>query len=181
MSLKESTKLTPQLFTKYLFPFASDCQKETGISALAILAQAALESGWNSKSPGWMFFGIKDTDGVNGNEQLITTTEYSRKNNLTPKEVGLVSIIKVEPVLIRGQKFFKYTGKDYFRKYNSPKESFVDHANFFIKNKRYTKALTVKSDPYKFIDEIALAGYATDPNYATTLKSIVKKIANFVV
>lgn len=180
MSLKQSTKLTAEAFTKQLYPFALGCEKETGISSLAILAQAALESGWNSKSPGWMFFGIKDTDGVNGNEQLITTTEYNRKNNLTPKQIGLVNIARIEPVLIKGQKFFKYTGQDYFRKYDTPKDCFVDHANFFIKNKRYAKALLVKNNPYKFIDEIALAGYATDPNYASTLKSIVKKIANFV-
>jgi flagellar protein FlgJ len=38
----------------------------------------------------------------------------------------------------------------------------------------------VKSDANKFIDEIALAGYATDPNYAKTLKSIVVMIEKYI-
>ena len=49
-----------------------------------------------------MFFGVKDTDGINGNEQLITTTEYSRRNDLKFPEV-----ISVTPVVKNGQKYYK--------------------------------------------------------------------------
>lgn len=92
----------------------------------------------------------------------------------------LLFAISSTPVIRNGVKMFKHIGKDYFRKYNTPEESFSDHANFFFRNKRYEKALLVKSDPYKFIDEIAKAGYATAPNYATVLKDVVKSIAKFV-
>lgn len=167
--------MTKQAFVDYYYPFASASQKETGVSEIAQLAQGALESAWGKVAPGNMLFGVKDTDGINGNEQLLITTEYSRKAN-----AKFSNIISVTPVIRNGQKWYKYKIKDYFRKYPTPKESFVDHANFFIKNKRYAKALTVKNDPYKFIDEIALAGYATDPNYAATLKSIAKSIEKLI-
>ena len=167
--------MKPQAYTEKYYPFALACQNETGISAIAILAQGALESGWGEVAPDNMIFGVKDTDGVNGNEQLIITTEYSSKATLK-----FPQIIAITPVVMNGRKMFKYKIKDWFRKYDTPKESFVDHANFFIKNKRYAAALLVKDDPYKFIDEIAKAGYATDPNYAKSLKSIAKNISKFI-
>jgi len=163
--------MTKQDFVNHFYPFAKQSEDTTGISAIAQLAQGAEESGWGTICPGNMIFGIKDTDGINGNEQLLVTTEYSRSAN-----ANFPRIISREPVLRGGQKWFKYKIKDYFRKYPTPKESFVDHANFFIKDTRYAKALLVKNDPYKFIDAIALAGYATAPGYATELKSIAKQI-----
>lgn len=168
--------MKPSEFVKKYYAFAREAQQEKGVSAIAILAQSALETGWGDHAPGNMMFGVKDTDGVNGNEQLITTFEYSRKPNCTPQQAGLISISKVEPVKINGVQYYKYTGKDYFRKYPTPKESFVNHMEFFYKNSRYHKALTVANDPYAFLEEIAKAGYATAPNYADLLKSIAKTI-----
>lgn len=163
-------------FVLLYYPHAYAAQKQTGISAVAILAQAALESAWGKAAPGNMFFGIKDTDGINGNEQLLTTTEYSKRSDLKFPEV-----LSITPMVRNGQKWFKYVVKDYFRKYNSAEECFVDHCNFFYKNKRYAKALEVKANPYLFIEAIATAGYATDPSYATALKSMAKKIEDIMV
>lgn len=163
--------MTPKQFVNAFLADAKTAELDSGISAIAILAQAAIESGWGKAAPGFSFFGVKDSDGVNGNEQLVTTTEYSRRADLKFPE-----IISITPVIRNGQKFFKYKVKDYFRKYNSPAESFADHGKFFLANKRYAEALKVKSDPYKFIDAVADAGYATDPNYKTTLHSIIKTI-----
>lgn len=158
-------------FVKTYYPFAKQTEIKTGMSAIAILAQAALESGWGRVAPGNMLFGVKDTDGVNGNEQLLVTTEYSRRI-----DVKFPEIISVKPVVKNGVKMFKYTIRDYFRKYNSPEESFTDHARFLLKNPRYTAALKVKQDPIAFVKAIAAAGYATDPNYAKTLVSIIGMI-----
>lgn len=163
--------MTKSEFVKAYLGFALRVQTKTGISAIAILAQAAWESGWGKVAPGFMFFGVKDTDGINGNEQLLVTTEYSIYPNLKFPET-----LSVTPVLRKGKKMFKYKVKDYFRKYASPEECFADHANFFFKNKRYAKALLVKNEPVKFLEEVAKAGYATDPNYAENLKSIVRSI-----
>lgn len=167
--------MTKREFIKAFYPYAKRTQDKTGIPALSILAQAAVESGWGKVCPGNMFFGVKDTDGVNGNEQLLITTEYSKSAN-----ANFANVISVKPVIRKGSKWFKYTLKDYFRKYATPEECFTDHANFFIKNKRYAKALTVKNNAYQFIDAIAKAGYATDPNYANLLKGIAKDLEKLI-
>lgn len=167
--------MTKAQFVKAYYPFAKQTQDKTGIHALVILAQAAVESGWGKVAPGNMFFGVKDTDGINGNEQLLTTTEYSR--SATAK---FPRIISVKPVMRQGSKWFKYTIKDYFRKYNTPEECFTDHAQFFLKNKRYAKALLVKDDPYQFIDAIAKARYATAPDYATLVKEVAKELEKLI-
>jgi len=163
--------MIPKEFVRSFLPFAMQTEMKSGISAIAILAQAALESGWGKFAPGNMFFGVKDTDGVNGNEQLLTTTEYSRRSDLK-----FPVIISVVPTVLNGQKYFKYKIKDYFRKYNTPEECFTDHVQFFFKNPRYATALTVKGDTDRFIEEIAKAGYATDPNYSTLLKSVARSV-----
>jgi len=165
--------MTPKDFKAKYLSDAEASEAKTGISKWATLAQAAEESGWGEHCPGNMMFGVKDTDGLNGNEQLITTTEYSKRSDLKFEH-----FISVEPCVINGEKFFKYKIQSYFRKYNTPEESFTDHGNFFIRNERYVKALAVKSDPEKFIDEIAKAGYATGPRYAADLKSIVHTLQN---
>lgn len=171
MELIPNVKLSPLDFVRLLLPFAKITEEKTGISAIAILAQAALESGWNKSCPGWMYFGVKDTDGINGNEQLLTTTEYSRRPDLK-----FPQIISITPVVRFGQKYFKYVIKDYFRKYSSPEECFTDHANFFLRNPRYSNALAVRNNPVAFVNEIAKAGYATDPSYVQLLTSIIKTI-----
>ncbi|EMY3482101.1 glucosaminidase domain-containing protein [Flavobacterium psychrophilum] len=160
--------MTPEKFIQTYYPFALNVEKKTGISAIAILAQSALESGWGEKAVGNMMFGIKDTDGINGNEQLITTTEFSKSASL--KFPVIISIKKQ----LNG--LYKYIVKDYFRKYNTPEDSFLDHANFFLKNKRYANALLVRSNTMLFIEEIAKAGYATDPNYSVALKGVATSI-----
>lgn len=167
--------MKPEIFVKVNLPHAKQVEVKTGISAVATLTQAALESAWGDVAPGNMFFGVKDTDGVSGNEQLITTTEYTRSaKNPMPFPISSTPLVR------NGVKMFKHKGKDYFRKYNTPEDCFNDHAQFFLKNKRYAKALLVKSDYNKFFEEIAKAGYATDPNYADTLKAVSKSIVKYI-
>ena len=167
--------MTPNDFVKAFYAEAKKAEAETGISAIATLAQAALESGWGKAAPGNMFFGVKDTDGINGNEQLVRTTEYSRRTDLK-----FPIIYSITPVIRNGQKWFKYKVADYFRKYESPAACFKDHHAFFMRNKRYAKALLLKDDPERFAEAIAAAGYATDPSYATVLKSVIKTIRKHI-
>lgn len=164
-----------QDYVNKFYPGAKRSQDKTGISAIAVLAQGAVESAWGDVAPGNMIFGVKDTDGINGNEQLLITTEYSRSANAKFNHV-----ISITPVIRKGQKWFKYRIKDYFRKFNTIEDCFVHHSLFFLKNPRYAKALTVKDNPYKFISEIAKAGYATDPNYASLLTEVAKSIEKLI-
>ena len=164
--------MTPQEFVNKYLPFAKKSEEKTGVSAIAILAQGALESGWGSKVVGNAIFGIKDTDGINGNEVLITTREVLSVPNATfPK------IISIRPFKTKsGKQMYEYMVQDYFRKYNTPEESFNDHVKFIQENERYKAALTVKTDPYKFVQALADAGYATAPNYGELMKDMVNSI-----
>lgn len=159
--------MTPEEFVKIYLPEAKKVEAKTGFHYLIPLTQGALESGWGQKAVGNNFFGIKDTDGVNGNEQLITTTEY-----LSTDKVKFPVILKI----VKAGNKFKYTVKDYFRKYPSAEVAFTDHVNFFLKNPRYAKALKFKNVPEIFFDEIAKAGYATAPDYAEQLKQVMKSV-----
>lgn len=161
-------KMKPSEFVKAYYPYAKQTEEKTGIDARFTLAQAALETGWGASAPGNMFFGIKDTDGINGNEQLLRTREILRTPNA--KFPVIISIVQ------KAKGLWQYIVKDWFRKYDTPEGSFTDHAQFFFKNKRYSKALEVKHDPYLFADEVAAADYATDPDYAAVLKSIIQTI-----
>ena len=165
--------MTPKDFIKQYKPFALETERKTGISHLFILAQAALETGWAKSVPGNMFFGVKASKDTPANKkQLLNTTEVL-SSPTPPKEGLFVEVISVKR--LSGGKWL-YRVKDWFRKYDSPEECFTDHAQFFFKNKRYTKALEVKADPYKFAEEVAKAGYATAPDYAEQLKAVIRTI-----
>ena len=160
-------------FIKKYKHFALDTERKTGISALFILAQAGLESGWGKSVPGNMFFGvkaIKSTPPVK--KQLLRTKEVLTCP--TPTKEGLfpemISITK------RADGKYLYIVHDWFKKYDSPEESFTDHALLLSQHPRYQKAMRYKSDPYRFAEEIAAAGYATAPNYAESLKALIKEI-----
>ena len=161
-------------FVKKHLPFAKETERNSGISAVFILAQAAIESGWGNSVPGNMFFGVKATKDTSENKrQLLTTTEVFKDDKQGYRFPSVLSITK------RPDGKYSYRVKDWFRKYNTPEECFTDHANFFYQNKRYSEALKVKDNPYDFADEIAKAGYATDPSYAVKLKSVIKTIESF--
>lgn len=167
--------MTPKLFIEKYYHFARQSELKTGLSAIAILSQAALESAWGNSAPGFMFFGVKDSDGLNGNEQLLLTTEYlDNPNKKFPVTVSIVQI---------GKKLWKYKVKDWFRKWKTPEECFTHHANFFATRPRYAKAWAVRSNYELFFKEIEAAKYATAvdektglPNYASTLSKIARTV-----
>lgn len=164
--------MTPKDFIKQYKPFALETERKTGISHLFTLAQAALESGWGTRTFGNMLFGIKARPETPADKkQLLRTTEVlSSANAVFPK---IFSIKK------RADGKYTYSVLDWFRKYETQEECFTDHAQFFFINKRYAKALLVRSDPYKFAEEVAKAGYATAPDYANSLKKIIKMLESY--
>lgn len=162
-------------FIKTYKPYALETERKTGISALFILAQAGLESGWGKSPIGNNFFGIKVPKSIVSSttkekKQLLRTMEVLATPNEKDRFPEVISITK------RTDGKYLYIVRDWFMKYDTPEECFTDHANFFFRNKRYAKALEVKADPYKFAEEVAKAGYATAPNYAESLKTLIKEI-----
>ena len=170
--------MTKKEFIQTYKPFALESERKTGISHLFTLAQAALESAWGERGVGNNFFGIKVpkkfvSSTPNQKKQLLLTTEVL--NSPTPNPQQFPKIISISK---RTDGKWLYRVQDWFRKYDTPEECFTDHAQFFFINKRYAKALEVKADPYKFAEEVAKAGYATAPDYATILKDVIKTIEN---
>jgi flagellum-specific peptidoglycan hydrolase FlgJ len=140
-------KLSPSEFSKLFGPVARESMKRTGVPASVTLAQAALETGWGGSSIGDAknLFGIKGT-GPAGSIR-VSTKEF-----------------------INGR---MVTVQDNFRKYHTWAQSIEDHGKL-LQNSRYSPAMKYKNNPDQFAREIHKAGYATDPNYASKLISIMK-------
>ncbi|MFV0267959.1 MAG: glycoside hydrolase family 73 protein [Draconibacterium sp.] len=166
--------MTPLEYIRRFYPEALKVERETGISAVAMLAQSAGESGWRP-GPGNMMFGIKDTDGVNGNEQLVRTKEYHCSPGLKYPVIHSVIPVKKGNVMV-----YEYDVETWFRKYDNPANSFRDYARFIFANPRYKKALAVREIPELYLKELAKAGYATGPDYEEfmmqMLSSVVKRL-----
>lgn len=66
--------------------------------------------------------------------------------------------------------------KDNFRVYDSVEESYVDRVNFLKQNPRYTTAgVFTAATPLEQLQALQRAGYATDPNYASILNSVLER------
>lgn len=143
-------------FQDKLAAHAEEASKATGIPAKFMLGQAALESGWGKReikgrdgTNSHNLFGIKASGDWKGRVVEATTTEYVNGKAQT----------KVER----------------FRAYDSYADSFKDYAKLLASNPRYEKVLASAGDATSFARGLQQAGYATDPNYATKLASIIKR------
>ena len=137
-------------FLKELIPQAQKAQKQTGIAASAMMAQAILESDWGRSGLAQRahnLFGIKADSSWRGPTVDYHTYEY---------EAG----VKVR-VMAK------------WRSYSDWESSIEDHAKFLEDNPRYAPALAVKDQPEAFCHQLQACGYATDPNYAALLISII--------
>ena len=142
--------MTPTDFIRNTYAGASAMQQNYGIPALAAMAQSAQETGWGSTVVGNMYFGIKATSGWTGKTQLLWTHEVINGKS-----------VKVQAL---------------FRAYDTAQESFEDYAKFIHGNPRYKNALQYTNDPEGYIQAVANAGYATDPNYADNIIAVINSI-----
>jgi len=133
---------------------ADAAEKETGIPATFMIAQAAHETGWGRHeirnadgTTSYNLFGIKAGSNWKGAVTETTTTEYI------------------------GGKAHKVTQR--FRAYNSYAESFSDYAGMMKNNPRYADVVAAGKDATGFAHGLQRAGYATDPAYATKLAKVI--------
>lgn len=68
-----------------------------------------------------------------------------------------------------------YSTTDTFRAYRNDTDSYVDHGRALATLPRYRAAFAYTNNPDQFAREIHKAGYATDPNYANSLISLMKQ------
>ncbi len=142
-------------FVKQLWPWAREAAERLGLAPAALLAQAALETGWGrhimpSGKGGSAnnLFGIKTGRRWRGDSVNIGTLEYE------------------QGIAVRK--------KDRFRAYDSFRDSFNDYVDFLQSNPRYSKALASTSDSREYFRELQKAGYATDPHYADKLTTVLE-------
>lgn len=167
--------MTSQEFLAMAIPAAKASEASGGAPWKFAVAQSALETGYGKHAPGNMFFGIKANADYEGKRQLLTTTEYTStgKINLQPGE-SILSVIPPGGKDNKSATKYKLRIKAYFRAYNSPTESFRDHATL-MKKKRYKDAFQHK-DARQFAAVVAAAGYATDESYLDKIESIIDRL-----
>ncbi|MFA0923752.1 flagellar assembly peptidoglycan hydrolase FlgJ [Xanthomonas fragariae] len=141
---------TPEGFVAKIWTHAQKAARELGVDPRALVAQAALETGWGRRGIGNggdsnNLFGIKAT-GWSGDKVTTGTHEY-------------VNGVKV-------------TETADFRAYGSAEESFADYVRLLKNNSRYQPALQAGTDIKGFARGLQQAGYATDPGYAAKIAAI---------
>lgn len=149
---------SPTEFVKKLWPLAQHTGKTLGVAPQAILAQAALETGWGQavmQRPDGRsthnLFGIKADSRWQGEQVVRPTLEYTYGKAAKRNEL--------------------------FRSYDSYAASFADYANFLRSNPRYSQALLSGSNPQVFTAALHVAGYATDPDYNVKINNIINSPA----
>ena len=164
--------MKPQNFVEKFYPFALEVENDTGIPAVAIMAQAALESGWGEHSIGNNIFGIKYRKGDPAFKKVLTTEHSKDRDAFKGSDVKSVTLD-----LENGTYIFKVY--QYFADYPTPLDAFKAHARLLLNN-RYKHALRWKHSPKRFLIAVWRAGYATDVNYGkkicATVDSVIKKL-----
>lgn len=139
--------MKPQDFFAAIAPAAHASAAKTKIPASFTCAQAALESAWGERAPGFNLFGIKAGTSWKGAVTMVHTHEV-----VNGKRIAVLAP---------------------FRAYPDWLGSIEDHAALLTVNTRYQPAFGHVDGP-SFARAIADAGYATDPDYAQKLVSIIE-------
>ena len=141
-------------FINQIAPGAIASMKKHKVCASVTIAQAILESGWNSSTLSkahFNLFGVKADAGGKGPKAIMKTAEYTRNNE-------------------------KYFIDAAFRKYANFAESIEDHALFLVNNSRYRRnGLFDSLDYKKQTDALQRAGYATSPEYSKMLNTLIEQ------
>jgi len=143
-------------FVEEILPHATAAARELGVDPRAIIAQAALETGWGTSQPSdggsasHNFFGIKAGASWNGASVASPTTEY------------VDGVARDEQAR--------------FRAYGSVAENVTDYVRVLRDNPRYADALGTGGDVRAFADALQRGGYATDPEYANKLVALAQRL-----
>jgi flagellar protein FlgJ len=143
----------PKSFARDIWPHAERAAKELDVAPEAIVAHAALETGWGahvmpdrSGASSNNLFGIKAGSSWSGEEVTKKTLEYDA--NIPRHEYAR------------------------FRSYNTIDATFDDYAEFLNKP-RYEDVRGHGNDVAGFARALQASGYATDPDYANKLTGVL--------
>jgi peptidoglycan hydrolase FlgJ len=155
---QQQTWRSPAEFVSVLWPHAQRAAQRINADPRALIAQAALETGWGQHvmrgadgRSSYNFFGIKADQRWDGGKVTVPTLEFEQ--GAMRRRVAS------------------------FRAYDSVAQSFDDYVNFLQSNPRYTEALQAASNPHQYLRELQAAGYATDPHYANKIQGVINSEA----
>jgi peptidoglycan hydrolase FlgJ len=150
---KEAAFASAQEFVNALYPHAVEAAKGLNLDPKALIAQAAVETGWGKslihKGDGensHNLFGIKADKRWEGEKATVDTLEFV--NNVPEKQQAS------------------------FRSYGSFSHSMEDYVDFIKSNPRYEQATQKTESPADYFKALQQAGYATDPKYAEKVMSV---------
>ena len=145
---------SPQAFVRDVWPAAERAAERLDADPRALVAQAALETGWGQHvirdgegQSSFNLFGIKAAGGWDGKTVEVPTLEF--REGIPQREMAS------------------------FRSYESVEQAFDDYASFLEDNPRYADALEQAPDPDAWVQALQDAGYATDPRYAEKLRGVM--------
>jgi flagellar protein FlgJ len=144
-------------FVREIAPYAEQAAARLGVAPEALIAHAALETGWGRHVPGaaaggssFNFFGIKAGGSWTGTSIAARTLEY---------EAGVPSTVE-QP----------------FRAYASLEQGLNDYVNVLQGSPRFRSALGTGRDTGAFANGLARGGYATDPAYGSKLAAVADRV-----
>jgi len=152
-----TTPAQREQFVRDMLPLAEAASRQLGVAPRTLIAHAALETGWGRSMPrgvdgqaSFNLFGVKAGGSWQGPAVSSQTTEYE----------GGVAGTRLEP----------------FRAYASPAASVGDYVQLLKGSARYAAALGTGDDTAAFATALQKGGYATDPDYARKLNSVVSGV-----
>ena len=143
--------MTPKDFIRAIGLATQTSAQTTGVPASFTVAEAALESGWGASllaTRAKNLFGVKADASWHGDVLMLNTREFLH---------GTWVMVPAR-----------------WRKYGDWQACMDDHAAFLHQNRRYTPCFACTTGD-AFANAVAQAGYATDPDYAAKLVSIIEK------
>ena len=167
--------VTPEEFIDGIKDDALRLEQETGLPAAVTIAQAALETGWGRH----VFL-----HSATAEETLRRLERGKGEYTGLPDGAPSYNLFGIKRHR-SGMPFVVCWDQEYrdgawvrvperFRRYASYQESMADRYRFLTTNPRYAEVLKTR-DPFEFATRLQEAGYASDPQYARKLHSIMRR------
>ena len=155
---RKSAFSSPEEFVQKLKPIVESVLAGSGLPVDAVLGQAALETGWG--------------------QQVIADTKGQLSHNL----FGIKDHAKGEDSVAIHSKEFEHgrwvNKQDNFRAYPDWAASVKDYVSTITQSPRYAHLVEKVEDAMEYLAGLQEAGYATDPDYAEKIASLIPRVEN---
>jgi peptidoglycan hydrolase FlgJ len=146
---------SPAEFVIRVLPPIRRAATALGVDPMAMLAQAALETGWGQRMP-------RNADGSSSHNMFgIKAGDEWRGARATADSMEVVNGVATPR-------------RSTFRAYGSIEDSVNDFASLLKNSPRYREVLAAGAKADGYVAGIAKSGYATDPDYGNKLNQILR-------